>query len=437
MDLPRLRIEAAGLSRIGCSRAPPWARGLTAASHSYDRAHPLVLCPGDHPSLSCLPSSPSHASPLQRSTVLPIGTALSRAPSRGRDLRRHPVHRAGALVHPRLRARRAIPEWADRVAGRRTAGVGVRRPGQPQHLDRRTGRERRIHVASSSRQLHWRQRRGDRPAGVELRRARRSRSRAAATRTRATSRSAARRRSCGRWPSATRLLHLIGDGSSPTPSPNANMLAYVARNSIVLIPFDGSGKPQVVVRDMGRDGSLAWSPDGTRLAFTSSRGDHGIVGVYDMSAQDDHVDVAEHRSRRRAGVVARRQQDRVHPHPAGRTGPFTSIRTADPWSIWVADASTGKGHEIWKANTGRRQPLLFIGGQHRIRVGRRRPHRVPVGAARAGSISTASPRRGARRRCSRPATSRCSAPTSAPIAVASCTRPTRTTSIIGTSGRWR
>ena len=75
---------------------------------------------------------------------------------------------------------------------------------------------------------------------------------------------------------------VIGEGGSPTPAPNANVLAYVARNAIVVAPLDGSAKPQIIVRDLGRDGSLAWSPDGARIAFVSNRGDHSLVGVYDV-----------------------------------------------------------------------------------------------------------------------------------------------------------
>jgi dipeptidyl aminopeptidase/acylaminoacyl peptidase len=145
---------------------------------------------------------------------------------------------------------------------------------------------------------------------------------------------------------------LIGDGSSPTPSPNANVVAYTARNSIVLMPLDGSGKPQIIVRDLGRDGSLAWSPDGKRLAFVSNRTDHSLVGVYDIAHKSitwlaPSVD-------RDVGPIWSPNGDRIAfvRIPPGAPGPFSSTRAAEPWSIWVADAATGKGHQIWRANAG-------------------------------------------------------------------------------------
>jgi dipeptidyl aminopeptidase/acylaminoacyl peptidase len=145
---------------------------------------------------------------------------------------------------------------------------------------------------------------------------------------------------------------LIGDGGSPAMAPKANTVAYVARNSIMLAPLDGGGKPQTIVRDLGRDGALAWAPDGSRIAFVSSRGDHSLVGVYDLGRKTitwlaPSVD-------RDAGPIWSPDGSKVAfiRIPPGAPGPFSSTRTAEPWSIWVADPATGKGHEVWHADAG-------------------------------------------------------------------------------------
>ncbi len=148
------------------------------------------------------------------------------------------------------------------------------------------------------------------------------------------------------------MPRLIGDGGSPAAAPKTNTVAYIVRNSILLARLDGSEKPQTVVRDLGRDGALAWAPDGSRIAFVSGRGDHSLIGVYDL-AHKSITWLAPSVDRDASPIWspdgARIAFVRI---PPGAPGPFSSTRTAEPWSIWIADPATGKGHQVWRADEG-------------------------------------------------------------------------------------
>jgi hypothetical protein len=80
----------------------------------------------------------------------------------------------------------------------------------------------------------------------------------------------------------------VAEGDSPALSPKGQ-LAYVKDGQIWTAPLPGgsnvAGKPQRLFFDRGKDDTPLWSPDGTRLAFVSDRGDHSFVGVYTTSGQ--------------------------------------------------------------------------------------------------------------------------------------------------------
>ncbi len=98
---------------------------------------------------------------------------------------------------------------------------------------------------------------------------------------------------------------------------------------------------------------LRFSPDGSRLAFVSARGDHGFVGVYDIAAKalrwiapsvdDDSEPVWSPDGTRLAflRVPASTKVTLFHPNPS-----------AEPWSILVADAATGEAKTVWRAEPG-------------------------------------------------------------------------------------
>lgn len=145
--------------------------------------------------------------------------------------------------------------------------------------------------------------------------------------------------------------HVIGPGHGAQVSPRGDMVAYVLGAQIWVAPLAG-GPPTQLVHDRGRSDAPVWSPDGARLAFASSRGDHGFIGIYEFATKAitwlgpsvDRDMAAEWSTDSRTIAFVR--------IPAGRRRPFADGPTAQPWSIWTADASTGAAHVVWTASPG-------------------------------------------------------------------------------------
>ncbi len=141
----------------------------------------------------------------------------------------------------------------------------------------------------------------------------------------------------------------LGDGRAPAVSPKGDLVAYLAQGQIWAAHLDGSGKAEALIVEKGHMLSLAWSPDGARLAFVSQRNDHSLVGVYDVAQKSvvwmaPSVDRDAHPEWSPDGT--RLAFVRV---PVGHEDFFLQSRTGRPWSIWIADAATGQGHELWHA----------------------------------------------------------------------------------------
>lgn len=144
----------------------------------------------------------------------------------------------------------------------------------------------------------------------------------------------------------------IGDGTMPAPSPKGDVVVFLHGGQPWVSPTYGDVKPAPLFVDRGRVGSLAWSPDGTRLAFVSDRPAHSIIGVYDFEAKSVHwiapgidydTDPIWSPDGKRIAFVRT---------PSDPVVPFTSNREGTPWEIWVADAATGQGSRIWRASDG-------------------------------------------------------------------------------------
>src|SRR5205823_6208379 len=63
-------------------------------------------------------------------------------------------------------------------------------------------------------------------------------------------------------------------------SPRSDVVAFVNAGQIWTAPIDGSAPAKALFTVRGENDDPRWSPDGGKLAFVASRGDHAFVGVY-------------------------------------------------------------------------------------------------------------------------------------------------------------
>ncbi len=141
----------------------------------------------------------------------------------------------------------------------------------------------------------------------------------------------------------------VDAGNSPEISARGTV-AYVRDGQIWL--RSGDEKPQqLIVR--GRNAGPQWSPDGTQLAFVSSRGDHSFIAIYDVASKkirfiaptvDRDQSPLWSPDGKKIAFIRRPSEERDSPE-----GFFLAPDVPQPWAIRVADAASGSAREIWRS----------------------------------------------------------------------------------------
>lgn len=159
----------------------------------------------------------------------------------------------------------------------------------------------------------------------------------------------------------------VGAGSDPLVSPRGELIVFTRRGQVFSASLDGKSEPAQLFRVRGGAASLRFSPDGTKIAFVSDRGEHSFVGVYDVNEKslryiDPTVDSDSEPSWSPDGA----QLAFLRVPASSQLNIFRSVRSARPWSIQVVKLATNESRTIWRAREGRGSAFWPINAENQL-----------------------------------------------------------------------
>ena len=150
-------------------------------------------------------------------------------------------------------------------------------------------------------------------------------------------------------------VRVVGEGHASAFSVDGKRLFFLRHGQIWSASVaDASAAPEQLVMAHGSASALRPSPDGTKLAFVSHRGDHSFIGVFTFAGKTltyvdpgtglDHDPVWSPDSKRIAFI---------RESPVLTELDLRWMRSvAVPWSIRIADVSSSDGKQVWVADKG-------------------------------------------------------------------------------------
>lgn len=143
---------------------------------------------------------------------------------------------------------------------------------------------------------------------------------------------------------------LLDEGDYPVISSDSKQVVFIKNNQVWIVPVDGSKPAKNLFYSKGHINSIQFSPDGSKILFVTSRGDHSFIGIYKN---------AETPIQYIAPAFARDQSPQWSPdgkkivfvrRPASGGAPDSiTVEHHSDWAIWTADINTGKAQQIWDA----------------------------------------------------------------------------------------
>src|SRR6185369_7747515 len=129
----------------------------------------------------------------------------------------------------------------------------------------------------------------------------------------------------------------LADGDEPVVSPRGDVVAFAKDRAIWTVPVDGSSAAKKLFSANGDSREPEWSPDGSKLAFVSGRGDHSMIGIFTNDSTPIRW-IAPSTSRDGSPSWSGDGERIAFVRMPGGGGAPDSILTDRhvPWSIWIA-----------------------------------------------------------------------------------------------------
>ncbi len=146
-------------------------------------------------------------------------------------------------------------------------------------------------------------------------------------------------------------------------SPDGKNVVWPTKKHLWIAAIDGKKKPEQLDELLGESDSPRWSPDGKRIAFRSNRKDHSFVAVLELATKKiTYLAPTTDRDAGPAWSPDNRQVAFIRQPGVEFKRPLIP-EYPRPWALWIADAQSGEGRELFRGGNAMKDSLPLFAFQ--------------------------------------------------------------------------
>ena len=141
----------------------------------------------------------------------------------------------------------------------------------------------------------------------------------------------------------------LSEGDFPSIRATSDSVTFLKAGQIWIVSIAG-GKARNLFTVRGRVESQSWSPDASLLSFVAERGDHALIGIYNKADRTvKYLSPSFNFDRSPQWSPDGKRLAFIRTPGEGGEPDTLLVRIHRPWSIMVADISTGESATLWTA----------------------------------------------------------------------------------------